>query len=384
MNKVRYGIIGIGKMGSIHSKRIQMGMAKGAVLTAVCDNNEKRIEWAKKNLKKIKIYADYKEMLTSGEIDAVIISTPHYGHPSIAIDAIEAGIHTIIEKPAGVYTSAVRKLYEVAEKHKEVKFGIMYNQRTFKLHKKAKEWISEGRLGEFKRVNYIITNWYRPQAYYNQGGWRGTWAGEGGGVLLNQCPHQIDLLQYLCGMPNMVKSYAKVGIRRDINVENDVTAYFEFDNNGSGVFIASTHDSPGTNRLEITGDKGKIVIEDRKLVFYELKEAESEFNKTNKKFMPKIPYKKHIIRQSLLGKGLEIAFGDHMNIIRNFTNSILFGEELIAPGQDGIKGLSLSNAMHLSSWTKSEINFPFDEKLFEEELAKRIEEEKEYNKKANQ
>ena len=362
MEKVRFGIIGIGKMGSLHCLRFTHGLIKNGTLTAVCDISPERKEWAEKNLKAkgVEFFDDYKSLIDSGKADAVLVATPHYDHPVIATYALSKGLHTLIEKPAGVYTKAIRELNEYAATKPELTFGIMYNQRTNKLYRFAKELVETGRLGEMKRINWIITNWYRPQAYYNQGGWRGTWAGEGGGVLINQCPHQLDLFQWLGGMPSMIRGYAKVGRNRDINVENDVTAYMEYPNGATGVFITSTHDFPGTNRLEIDGDKGKIVIENNKLVFTELEVAESVFNATNKKFMPSIPSHKIVKRMSKVGE---------------------LGEPLIAPGADGIRGLTISNAIHLSSWTGEAVELPIDEDKFIAELEKRKAEEKESSKK---
>lgn len=383
MDKVRFGIIGIGKMGSLHCLRFTHGLIKNGTLAAVCDISPERKEWAEKNLKAkgVEFFDDYKSLIDSGKVDAVLVATPHYDHPVIATYALSKGLHTLIEKPAGVYTKAIRELNEYAATKPELTFGIMYNQRTNKLYRFAKELVETGRLGEMKRINWIITNWYRPQAYYNQGGWRGTWAGEGGGVLINQCPHQLDLFQWLGGMPSMIRGYAKVGRNRDINVENDVTAYMEYPNGATGVFITSTHDFPGTNRLEIDGDKGKIVIENNKLVFTELEVAESVFNATNKKFMPSIPSHKTVKRMSKVGELMMNVFGQHTGIINNFINHIVNGEPLIAPGADGIRGLTISNAIHLSSWTGEAVELPIDEDKFIAELEKRKAEEKESSKK---
>lgn len=215
-------------------------------------------------------------MFASGLIDVVMVETPHYFHPQIAIDAMKAGLNVLCDKPAGVYTKQVREMNEEAKKHPELLFGMMFNQRTNPLYIKAKEIIDSGRLGKLTRIVWIITNWYRPRAYYAQGGWRGTWWGEGGGVLLNQCPHQLDLFTWLAGLPVSVTATAST-VGRDISVENDVTAYCKFANGATGVFITSTHDAPGTNRLEITGEGGKIVIENGKLVFTENEEMEPAF-----------------------------------------------------------------------------------------------------------
>jgi predicted dehydrogenase len=271
---------------------------------------------------------------------------------------------------------------ECAAAHPELTFGIMYNQRTNPLYVKAKQFIDSGEMGALKRVNWVVTNWYRPQAYYDQGGWRGTWAGEGGGVLTNQCPHQLDLFQWLAGMPKSVRGYAKVGVNRDIAVENDVTFYAEYENGASGVFVTSTHDYPGTNRLEIDGDGGQIVIEQGlatdKMTIHRLKTKETEFNRVNMKFMPFIPKRTEKIRTGPLANVYRLGIGgQHMGILRNFSRAALFGETLIAPGIEGINGLMLSNAVYLSAWLDQEIALPVDENLYFEELQKRIDQEQE-------
>lgn len=383
MNKVRFGIIGIGKMGSQHCMRFTHGLIKNAVLTAVCDISPDRKKWAEEKLvsKGVEFFDDYKSLIDSGKVDAVLIATPHYDHPVIAVYALEKGLHTLIEKPAGVYTKAVREMNEVAAAKPELVFGIMYNQRTNKLYRFAKELVESGRLGGIKRINWIITNWYRPQAYYDQGGWRGTWAGEGGGVLINQCPHQLDLFQWLGGMPVSVTAHAEIGKNRNINVENDVTAFMEYANGATGVFITSTHDFPGTNRLEIDADKGKLVIEGGKLTFTELAVGETEFNAKNKKFMPRIPSKKIKKSIGLIGQAKMFLFEQHTGIINNFVSAILFKTPLIAPGAEGIRGLTISNAIHLSAWTGEKVVLPIDEDKFIEELEKRKAEEKIKSKK---
>ena len=380
MNKVRYGIIGIGKMGGTHAKKLLKNFDKNATLVAVSDVEAKRKAWAEATLKGVKFYGDYKELLADPAVDAVIVATPHYLHPVIAIEALRAGKHVLTEKPAGVYTAQVREMNEEAAKHPDQVFGIMYNQRTNPLYREAKRVIESGEMGEIKHISWIITNWYRPQAYYDQGGWRGTWAGEGGGVLINQCPHQLDLFQWLGGMPKSVRGFAKTAVKRNISVENDVTFYTEYANGASGVFVTSTHDFPGTNRLEISGDGGRIVIEQNllseKFVFNKLKIKEEEFNRNNTKFMPQIPQTKIVKRTTLLQNAIRLGLiGQHMNIIRNFSKAVLFGEPLIAPGAEGINGLTLSNAVHLSSWLGKTVELPIDEKAFKSELDLRIAEE---------
>ncbi|MBR3439333.1 MAG: Gfo/Idh/MocA family oxidoreductase [Clostridia bacterium] len=377
MNTVRFGIVGIGKQGTLYTKFFTKAgsVLKGAKLAAVCDIDEKRREYAEKNLPGVKVFEDYKEMFTSGLIDAVMVETPHYFHPQIAMDALDAGLNVLCDKPAGVYTKQVRELNEKAKQHPELLFGMMFNQRTNPLYIKAKQLIDSGELGEMKRIVWIITDWYRPKAYYDQGGWRGTWNGEGGGVLLNQCPHQLDLFTWLAGMPETVTS--QLATRgRDISVENDVTAMCTFKNGASGVFITSTHDAPGTNRLEITGDCGKIVIEKGKLVFTKNAVPEPEFSKTNTVFMGKPKTKKITYG----GKAYYLRFRkhppQHLGIIKNYTDYLLGKtKDFTAPGEQGINGLTFSNAIHLSGWLGKTVTLPFDEDLFLSELEKRKAEE---------
>jgi len=382
MAKLRYGIVGIGKQGSGYAQRLLRGQDKNGTLAALCDSSAERREWAQKSLKGVAIHEDYRELIASPEVDAVVVVTPHYFHPEIAIAAMGQGKHVLIDKPAGVYARAVREMNECATAHPELTFGIMYNQRTNPLYIKAKELIGSGEMGALKRINWIITNWYRPQAYYDQGGWRGTWAGEGGGVLTNQCPHQLDLFQWLGGLPKSVRGYAKVGVNRDIAVENDVTFYTEYENGASGVFVTSTHDCPGTNRLEIDCDGGQVVIEQslatEKMTIHRLKTKETEFNRVNTKFMPFIPKATQKIKTGPFANAWRMGLvGQHIQIFRNFSRAALFGEPLIAPGAEGINGLMLSNAVYLSSWLDREIALPVDENLYFEELQKRIAQEQE-------
>ena len=364
MDEVRLGIIGIGGMGSGHAVNIVKGEVPHMRLTAVADISEARLAWAKKTLpESVKRFSDGREMIDSGECDAVLIATPHYFHPEFVIYALTHGLHAISEKPAGVYTKQVREMNAVAEKSDKV-FAIMFNQRTNCVYRKLHEMIESGELGALKRVNWIITDWYRTQSYYDAAGWKATWDGEGGGVLLNQCPHQLDLLQWLCGLPVKVRAFCHEAKWHDIEVEDDVTAYIEFANGATGVFVTTTGDAPGTNRLELTFEMGKIVCEHNKLIFDRLSENERTFCKTAENGFAQPECEHREVETD--GKNEQ-----HMGVLRAFTDRILNGGKLIAEGKEGINGLLLSNAMFLSSWLGKEVSIPFDEDLFLEELNKR-------------
>ncbi len=239
MDKIRFGIIGIGNMGSIHSNNFKKGLIKNGVLTAACDLKPERLEWVRENIgPDVALFSDADDMMKSGKVDAVLVAVPHYLHPPMAIEALKNHLHVLVEKPAGVYTRQVREMNRAAERSDRV-FGIMFNQRTNPLYRKAKDLVASGKLGEIKRTNWIITDWSRTQSYYDSGDWRATWAGEGGGVLMNQSPHQLDLWQWICGMPKRVRAFCNVGKFHDIEVEDDVTAYVEYENGATGVFITS-------------------------------------------------------------------------------------------------------------------------------------------------
>ncbi len=364
MEQVKIGIIGVGNMGSDHSKRITNGDVPELKLAAVADRAQSRRDWAKENLPDdVKIFTEGDDLIDSGICDAVLIAVPHYQHPVLAMRAFEKGLHVMCEKPAGVYTKIVREMNEAAKKSGKV-FGMMFNQRTNCVYRKMHELVHSGELGAIKRVNWIITDWYRTQSYYDSGSWRATWDGEGGGVLLNQCPHNLDLIQWICGMPSRVRAFCHEGKWHNIEVEDDVTAYLEYPNGATGVFVTTTGDAPGTNRFEVTLEMGKLVCENDKLTLYKLAQNEREFCYTCPQGFDKP--KMEVIEVETDGQNPQ-----HNGVLKAFAANILCGEPLVAGGEEGINGLTLSNAMHLSSWLDETVELPLDEERFLEELNKR-------------
>ncbi len=365
MDVVRIGIVGIGGMGSFHAKSLVKGEVPGAELVAVADTSPGRLEWAAKELPEgVKRFDNSQALIDSGEVDAVIIATPHYDHPPIAIAAFAKGLHVLSEKPAGVYTKQVREMNRAAEKSGKV-FCLMFNQRTTPAYRKLKELFEAGELGELRRTNWLITNWYRAQSYYDSGGWRASWAGEGGGVLLNQCPHNLDLWQWTVGMPKRVRAFCYFGKYHDIEVEDDVTAYVEYPNGATGLFVTTTGEHPGTNRLEVSGDKGKVVVEGGKLTFWRNRVPVSQFNREFKGgFGAPETWKCEV--------PVHGSDGGHTEVTRGFVAAVREGKPLLTPGTDGIKSLSLSNAMLLSAWTDSWVDIPFDDDLFHEKIKEKI------------
>ena len=374
MKTIKYGIIGVGNMGFGHLGILMRGEIENAVVTAVADKKEFKLDKVRENYPNntLQFYSNGEELIDNADVDAVIVAVPHYEHPGLVIRALQKGISAICEKPAGVYTKQVKEMNAVAEKSK-VLFTVMFNQRTNCLYRKMREIIMSGGIGELKRVNWIITDWYRTQSYYDSGDWRATWNGEGGGVLFNQCPHQLDLIQWVVGQsPKTVQAHCHFGKWHDIEVEDDVTAYFEYENGATGVFITSTGDAPGTNRFEVLGTLGKLVCENNELKYIKNKVDERTFCKTaeNGFAQPET----EVVKIETDGKNPQ-----HAGIISNFTNALLGKEELFVKGQEGLLGVELMDAMLLSEWQGKTITLPIDDDLYLAELNKRRETSKKKN-----
>lgn len=364
--KIKFGILGYGNMGTEHSLNLWKGLCPELELVAIADLNPDRRAAAKELWgDKITIFESGDEMLESGMLEACLIAVPHYDHPKFVIKCIESGIHVVSEKPAGVYAKAVREMNEVADAHPDVVFGMMFNVRAHRLYMKLHELVKSGKYGEIRRVNWMITDWFRTQIYYDSGSWRATWAGEGGGVLVNQCPHQLDLLQWICGMPVKVHSHLHFGKWHDIEVEDDVTAYLEWPNGATGVFVTSTGDACGTDRLEIQMDRAKIVVEGGKIDLTEFAQSATDFIKNAETGFAKLETQKVEVENNYVST-------HHVGVLNAFAGAVLRGEPLIADGREGINGVRLANAIHLSGFLGKEVECPVDEDLYYEELMKRV------------
>ena len=360
MEKVKIGIIGYGNMGSGHTNNLMGGKVPNMELVAICDIAEARRKAFSEKYPDIPVFENAEDMYKSGLCDTVLIAVPHYDHPPLAIKGFEYGLNVITEKPAGVYTKQVKEMNAAAAKSDKL-FGIMYNQRTNPVYQKLRQMIKDGQLGHIKRITWIITNWYRSQAYHDSSTWRSTWKTEGGGALINQNPHQLDLWQWMFGMPDRIYAKASFGKYYDIEVEDDVMAYFEYDNGTTGEYITSTGEAPGTNRLEVACDMGKIVIENNQMIFNRNVISEREHNKINN-----IPFAQPECWKCEIPA--DFSGGEqHVGILKNFANAVLNGKELLAPGEEGVLGLTISNSIHLSAWTGETVdvkNFP-DDKFYE-------------------
>ncbi|WP_026555440.1 Gfo/Idh/MocA family protein [Arthrobacter sp. 35W] len=379
-NKVRLGIIGLGQQGGMYAKFITDGQVPNMVIGAIADTDPAKRDVAAAAYPGVPVYEDYVALLESGDVDAIVTCVPHYLHPEMGIAALQRDIHALVEKPAGVYTKQVKELNDFAASKPELSFGIMFNQRNNPLYKRLKEIVDNGEIGNILRTNWVITTWWRPQGYYDSSAWRATWGGEGGGVLVNQAPHQLDLWQWICGVPKSVFSKVSYGFRRDIVVEDEVTAVVDYGNGATGTFVTATHDMVGTDRFEILGDAGKIVVEGSKTATVtRLKKTEREISSSMdmgdvmKLFTGQLNMDDYRTTEVI---EFDSPWGaQHAGVLENFAANVLDGTPLLAPGSDGINGVRLANAIHLSSWKGEEVGLDFDENEFLELLNKRIREE---------
>lgn len=362
---IKTAIVGLGNMGSAHANCIYGGKVKNLTLAAVCDIDPKKQAWAKEALPGVPVYEKLENMLDDGGFDFLLIAVPHPLHPVFATEAFRRGYHVLTEKPAGIDVKSVREMNEAARESGKL-FGIMFNQRTNPLFAKARELVQEGRLGELKRFSWTITNWYRSQSYYDSGSWRATWQGEGGGVMMNQCPHNLDIWQWIIGMPKRIRGFCYEAKYHNIEVEDDVTVFAEYANGATATFIATTGEYPGTNRMEIAGDLGKLVIENGEMKLWLLPEPERSFCFTTKEGFPELA----VVTQTILPDREETA---HRGILQNYTNTLLGKETLLAPGEEGIKGLSITNAAYLSSWEDCWVELPVEEEAYSAALSRKQE-----------
>lgn len=358
MKEVRLGVIGLGNMGTAHAKAVLSGKVPGSRLAAVCDADPARL----RPFDPVRGFTDEAKMMASGEIDAVLIATPHFAHTPIGIAALKAGLHVLVEKPISVHKADCQRLIAAHTSKKQV-FGAVFNLRTNPYYKKIRELVRGGTLGEIRRVVWTVTTWFRSAAYYSSGGWRATWAGEGGGVLLNQCPHNLDLYQWLFGMPDKVRGFCQFGRFHDIEVEDDVTAYFEHKNGMTGVFITSTGEAPGVNRLEISGENGRLVCENDTLTFVRNEVPMSEFCRTTSSSFGTPPVWNISIP---VGPGNDM----HLEILKNFSNAVLKGEKLVAPAAEGIHSVELANAILLSTFEGKTVEMPMSATKYAAHLKK--------------
>jgi predicted dehydrogenase len=368
--QVRFGVVGIGGMGSFHLS--YLSQVTDARVTAVCDPDQGKLDKAAGE--GVAKFTGHDEMLKSGLVDAVLIATPHPFHPDVTIAALDAGISVLCEKPVAVSITQARAMNAAAEraaaKDPKVKYGVMLNQRTIGLYRKLRELIQDGELGEISRVSWIMTDWFRPWAYYASGGWRATWKGEGGGVLINQCPHNLDLMLWTTGLtPTRITAVGFVGKTHPIEVEDEVSAILEYSNGAIGHFITTTGEAPGTNRFEIIGDRGRMVVENAKLLWTRTRKSVKETRETTKEAFHR-PEAWEIDLTPTAPKDPENL---HRAVVENFCKAVLHDDPMLTPGADGARALELGNAMQMAALTRKSVDLPLDGAAFDQfhvEMAK--------------
>ncbi|MFA7515983.1 MAG: Gfo/Idh/MocA family oxidoreductase [Candidatus Ratteibacteria bacterium] len=354
MKKVRIGIVGVGGMGASHCKASQE--ISECKLTAVSDINQEVAEEVGKEFQ-AKAFTDYNAMFKSGLVDAVLIATPHYFHSVAAVSATKEGLHVLSEKPLSVSVSEADKMVASAKKHKRI-FSVMYQRRAEVATRAALKLIREGKLGTISRT-LCIDAWYRSQAYYNSGTWRATWKGEGGGVLINQAPHTIDLFLLLGGMPSRIKAKTRTRLH-DIEVEDEACALLEYPNGAWGYYFTSTNELPTGYRLEFAGERGKLVLTPKEVVFYKTPMEISKASATAKNMWEDLPTKEVKVKLAKTPKT-----STHTRLLKNFCRAILYGEELLSPGEDGVKSVEFINAMIYSGQKKEAVDLPLNRKAYD-------------------
>ncbi len=361
-DSIRLGIIGLGSMGATHARTVQSEAVPGLELAALADRDPNRLT----PFPNVAHFDDAHALMTSGTVDAVLIATPHYSHTPLGIAALDAGLHVLVEKPISVHKQDCEALIAAYRSDSGQVFGAMFNQRTDPRYRKLKQLLDDGTLGAVQRINWIITDWFRTEHYYGSGDWRATWSGEGGGVLLNQCPHNLDIWQWCFGLPDRVTAQCQIGRFHDIEVEDSVTALLEYSSGTQGVFVTTTGEAPGTNRLEVAGDNGRIVISNDHpgLQFTRNEKSSRQFSKEASSSFAKPATWEVTIPTSVPGE-------QHLGILKNFAAAIKGTETLIAPATDGIHSVELANAMLLSSFRDQPIVLPLDSAEYAAELRKR-------------
>ncbi|MEI9940829.1 MAG: Gfo/Idh/MocA family oxidoreductase [Pseudomonadota bacterium] len=364
---LRIAVVGVGNVGGSHARELSLGKVRGAMLTGVCDTSPEALA----RFPRVPAFVSQSALLAAGLADAVLIATPHYDHTPLAIEALAAGLHVLVEKPLAVHKADALRMIAAYERRPNARqlFAEMLVLRADPRFRYLRALIKNGELGALRRIHWVITDCLRTDAYYRSSGWRATWHGEGGGVLLNQCPHSLDLWQWLFGMPTRVHAFCGFGRMHEIAVEDQVTAYLEYDGGLNGVFVASTGEAPGSNYLEVVGDLGKVVVERHGLKVTRNETSTLELLRTGPARVP---------NGSAPTEEIPLAHGPSplTAMIQNFVDAILEGKALVAPATEGLASVELANAMIYSGITKQTVELPLDPALYAAELARLIRQER--------
>lgn len=369
--KVRMAIIGIGNMGRTYACNIADGFVEGMELTAVCCRNEEGRRWAKERLGEGLVLVDSTDKLFELEdvFDAVLIVTPHKIHPELTIKAFEKGYHVFCDKPAGITARDARRMIESGKRAGKA-YAMMFHNRTMPVYEKIKEMLTLGEVGELLRIDYVNTKPYRTKCYHTSSPWRSSFEHEGGGLLINQGQHYLDLWQWLFGMPKRLTATIDYGKYNDFTVDDNCTIYMEFAGGVRGRFFSSTGEPAGEERIEVVGTKAKLVCLDGTLTVSRYERSTKEWYETNTEPFGKLKIEKEVITY-------EPCKAPYVVMLQNFSDHLRKGVALIADGYDGYRTLQLSNAAYTSSWLEKEIELPVEETVFAQLLNEAVKKEQE-------
>lgn len=354
---MRFGVVGYGNIGQAHVATLTGDAVERARLTGVVSGSDTPLPPG------VTRYATLEDMLSADATDVVLIATPTMTHPNLGMAALAAGRHLVMEKPVAMSALQARRLIEAVPDG--VQAAVMLNQRYHPVYREIKNIVSAGDLGRVVRFNWIMTGWYRPDVYFLVSSWRGTWPGEGGGALLNQCIHNLDVLQWVLGLPESVVADVRFGKFHEIDVEDEVTAMLSYADGATGVVVASTGEAPGINRLDIVGDRGTLSFDGERLSVEISQQSVSEHcASTHEMFgVPEFVKQEVPVRAEL---------NQHACVLQDVVDAVLDGSTLATPLAEGVGSVELANAMLLSAWEERRVSLPLDAEHYQSGLDARV------------
>ena len=356
VDSLRYVVIGVA--ASIFPSHRRAQLAEGINVVAACDN---RAEPGKQRAAEIgcAFYEDYRAMLAETKPDVAIIVTPHPLHPSIAIDCLRAGCHVLVEKPMAIDVASADRMVAEADTCGRT-LAINFQHRLRPAVEKARQLVVEGAIGALVRT-LSIEPWFRTAYYYRTADWRAKWTSEGGGVLLNQAPHTLDILCHLAGLPRKVWGWTRTRYH-SIQVEDTAQAMFEYPNGAPGYLTVSTVEVGVAPHLQIIGEKGAIELVGNQLTIYRSTPSSREYMLTSAEMFGK---------PETSSETLEIpdTSGAHLAVYRDFKAALRDGRQPRCNGREGIMSLELANAITLSSYADRAVTLPLDRAAYSELLS---------------
>jgi predicted dehydrogenase len=358
MQPLRIGLVGLGTMGRGHlSKETALPEVQ---IVGVADVDPAAVQSASQTYG-LPGYSSYQELIENGNCEAILIATPHPFHAPIAQYAARHGLHILSEKPIAVTVAEADAMLDAAKKA-GVLLGVMFQTRTEPWFKATHDLLASGVIGPIYRSVIVASHWYRTQAYYDSGSWRGTWTGEGGGVLMNQSPHSLDMFIWLGGKPTRVLARTSTRFHR-IEVEDTAEALIDYGGDHTGYLYTSTAEWPGDDRYEFSGERGKLVVNGRSVRLYRATERVQDT----------------IDHLAVWGKPtgaweeipVEGEPPGHAAVVVQFARAVRLGEPLVATGEDGVNSLELGNAIMLSGDLNQAVDLPLNRNAYDRFLERK-------------